>query len=186
MSSSSRFAAIDRWLRRALLGLVVLSSAVAAPAAPPPEAADLGSPRLVGEGRMSFLGLDVYEARLWAAAGFDPSRYEAGAMALELRYARALRGHSIAERSLQEMRRAGPLDEALATAWLGLMQRAFPDVRAGERLTGVLQAGRVSFFHDGRLTASVEDRQFAARFFGIWLAQWSSEPALRRALLGER
>jgi hypothetical protein len=154
------------------------------PAAPSAEAATLSASRLLGQGAMRFLGMEIYQARLWIAEDFDPRDYAHGALALELRYARALYGRAIAERALQEMRRAGPLADAQAEAWLALMLRAFPDVEAGQRLTGVLRGGQVRFFHEGRPTASTDDPDFARRFFGIWLAEWSSEPALRKHLLG--
>lgn len=176
MSCSSRCVATER---RALL--VALAGGLFAGPLRAAPAADL---KPVGQGRLRWFGLEVYEARLWAGEGVDSARTDRGPLALELRYARALRGRDIAERSLQEMRRGGPIDDSLAGAWLALMQRAFPDVRAGERLTGLLRDGRLAFSHDGRPTADTDDLAFAQRFLGIWLAEWTSQPALRRALLG--
>jgi hypothetical protein len=180
--------------RRTLLlmaaGMPALPLAVHAQAqmrpAPPPEVREaLPDVRLVGAGEFRFFGLSVYEARLWAPPGpLDPD-YLRQPLALELRYARTLKGESIAERSVEEMRRAGPLDEGRASEWLALMRRAFPDVSAGERLTGLSEpSGRVRFLHNGRPTAETQDAEFARRFFGIWLAPSTSAPALRRQLLG--
>lgn len=154
---------------------------------PPAELlAALPQARLVGRGTLRFFGLPVYEARLWAAPGFDAARYDSQPFALELRYSRKLRGPDIAERSIVEMKRVGSFTAAQARAWQALMERAFPDVVAGDRLSGVhMGAGQVSFFHNGRPTAQLDDTAFARLFFGIWLAPQTSAPALRQALVGE-
>ena len=65
------------------------------------------------------------------------------------------------------------------------MTRLFPDVRAGDRITGVHRPGTgARFFVNGRLQGELPDADFARLFFGIWLSPRTSEPALREALLG--
>ncbi len=149
-------------------------------------AAELPGARLQGSGRLRFFGLHVYDARLWtgerrAAAG----DWAATPLALEIEYARRLVGAQIAERSLEEMRRQGAIDEADAARWLAEMKRLFPDVAAGDRITGIKVPGSAArFFVNGRYRGEVRDAEFTRRFFGIWLARESSQQALREALLG--
>lgn len=174
--------------RPVLLALAATALSVRAQATPPPELQGEwpgAAPRRLGQGALRFWGLAVYEAALWAPAALDPAALGAAPLALALTYQRALVGERIAERSIEEMRRAGPLAEADATRWLAAMKRLFPDVVAGDRLTGVLRPGEgVRFHHNGRPRGELPDARFAPLFFGIWLAPWSSAPALRRQLLG--
>lgn len=150
-------------------------------AAPP---GPLPGATLRGQATMRFLGLSIYEARLWAAAGFEPDNYLGQAFALELIYARALNGSEIVERSLVEMRRLDTIDAERERGWRHLMQRAFPDVGKGDRLCGVHEgAGAVRFLHNDAPTVSTQDRDFARLFFGIWLSPKTSEPDMRRALI---
>ncbi len=162
------------------------SAGSASAVAPPSEVADhIASPRLQGSGRLRFFGLLVYEARLWVDAGFSAQRYEEHAFALELLYARKLEGAQIAQRSIVEMRRAGNVTDLQAQAWQTAMTNAFPNVVASDRLTGVYVPGAATrFFHNGRPTAAVPDPLFGRVFFGIWLATTTSEPDLRRKLIG--
>jgi hypothetical protein len=173
--------------RRSLL-VVALAPALSARArvAPPSELAPaLPGARLQGEGRLSFFGLPVYEARLWAPAPVTADRWAEEPLALELVYERTLRGRKIAERSLEEMRRQVEIPAARAQRWLGEMSSLFPDVGDGDRLTGVyLPARSVRFFHNGRPLGEIPDALFARLFFGIWLSAQTSEPALRDRLLG--
>ncbi len=170
----------------ALAAPALAAAAASADAAPPAEVAQaLASPRLHGSGRLRFFGLHVYDARLWVGDPFVPTRYEDHAFALELHYARKLEGAAIAQRSIAEMRRAGPMSDGQAVAWEAALMRAFPNVVDGDRLTGVHLPGEaVRFFHNSRVTAAVADPAFGRAFFGIWLAATTSEPDLRRQLIG--
>jgi len=144
--------------------------------------------RLSGRGTLRFLGLHVYDALLWTEGTFDGNLYAAHPLALELRYARSLYGSLIAERSLREMERAGPIVAAQAERWLAFMREAFPDVGAGDRIAGLWNpADETSeFLINGKPGKALRDRAFGERFFGIWLGSSTSEPALRQALLGRR
>ncbi|MCR5885008.1 chalcone isomerase family protein [Rhizobacter sp. J219] len=94
-------------------------------------------------------------------------------------------GKRIAERSLVEMRKVGEVPDDKATAWLAAMEQAFPDVKAGDRITGLYRpTDGMRFFVNGKAGREVRDAAFARLFIGIWLSPRSSEPALRRALLG--
>lgn len=174
-------------LASTIMTTIVTASATtnAAPTAPPEVQAALPQARLVGTGSLRFFGLLVYEARLWAAPGFNATRYDSQPFALELEYARKLDGPSIAERSVAEMRRVRDFGDDKARAWLALMLQAFPDVAAKDRLTGLHDGkGGVRFFHNTRPTATTADREYAQLFFGIWLDPQTSAPALRQALIG--
>lgn len=173
--------------RRLMLAAALLPAVgVQARGAPPPEvAAELPGASAQGEGRLRFLGLRVYDIRLWAGEGALATDWPALPLALEIEYARALDGAAIAERSLKEMRRQTEIDAGTGARWLAEMARIFPDVASGDRITGVHRPGTgARFFVNGRLRGEVLDADFARLFFGIWLSPRTSEPALREALLG--
>jgi hypothetical protein len=140
--------------------------------------------RLVGQGRLSVWGFQVYDARLWANPGFRAVHFATQPLALELSYLRAFDSQAIAERSLREMRRSAPISDELADKWLAAMARVLPDVKKGDRLMGVHRPGVGAFFWlNGQASGEIRDAEFAKLFFGIWLAPTTSEPALRNALL---
>ncbi|MEK8051550.1 chalcone isomerase family protein [Ideonella sp. DXS22W] len=159
-----------------------------APRAEPPAEvkAELAEARLRGSATMRWLGLQIYDVRLWSPTALVGADWTGQALALELQYARALDGQRIAERSISEMRRIGPFDDARAARWQAEMGRLFPDVKAGDRLTGLHRPGAgTRFFHNGQARGVVADTDFAPLFFGIWLSPRTSEPGLRRQLLGD-
>jgi hypothetical protein len=181
--------------RRLLLATCMAGTSAAraqtAPAlatAPAEVAATLTAARLQGRARMRFLGMAIYEARLWTGAAAVPPAgdWSGVAFAIELNYARTLWGSMIAERSLTEMRRQGEIAPEVAERWLATMKTLFPDVKEGDRLTGVNTPGQgARFFLNGSPRGTPQDEAFSRVFFGIWLSPKTSEPALRSALLGQ-
>ena len=121
-----------------LLACALVASLSWAGTNPPAEVtAELQGARQQGSGKLTYFGLAVYEARLWAGEGFAADRYEQSPLAIEIEYARGLDGKAIAERSLTEMKRSGSISEAQGERWLTTMQQTFPDVVKGDRITGV-------------------------------------------------
>lgn len=167
-----------------LIAMAAMGKAFAQNSPPAEVQNQLPQARSAGSTRMRFLGLSIYDATLWVAPGFEAAQYATQPLALELRYLRSLGGKAIAERSVQEMRRGGPLDATTERTWMQAMLEAFPDVKEGDRITGLYSpAAGTRFVYNGTLRTAVTDPAFGPRFFGIWLAPWTSEPRLRSELL---
>jgi hypothetical protein len=140
--------------------------------------------RLVGKSRLTFWGFQVYDARLWVLPGFKADKLGVQPFALELSYLRSFDNLDIAARSITEMRRSAPISDAQAQAWIDNMVRVIPDVKAGDRVTGVHRPGvGVQFLVNGKPAGDILDAEFARLFFGIWLSPKTSQPAMRQALL---
>lgn len=170
----------------ALAALIIFAApagAVSDPESPPaPPARYALQP--VGQGTLSWFGLRVYDAALWAPDGtLDFSR----PFALVVRYARALDGAEIAARSIEEIERLGAGSPAQREAWAARLRAAIPDVAAGDQIAGVHRpAEGARFYLNGRLLGEVDDPAFSRAFFSIWLDPRTSVPELRAALIGAR
>lgn len=159
-------------MRAAALAILLLAGAAA-------QAEDL---QRRGEGTLRWFGFKVYEATL-RTEGAAPEFTQR--FALELRYARALRGAAIAERSHEEIARLGFGAPAQREIWREAMRRLFPDVAAGDTLTGEhLPRRGARFLRNGLPLGEIADPEFARAFFSIWLDPRTSAPELRAALLG--
>jgi hypothetical protein len=145
--------------------------------------------RVVGTHDFRYWGWLVYQARLQAPDDFRAQAFTQHPFALDLTYARALRGQAIAERSISEMRALAQRtqqtwDSALAAQWQKSLLQVFPDVRLGDRISGVHlpQRGAV-FFLNERFLGWLTDPAFSPLFFGVWLSPQSAQPQMRQALL---
>ncbi len=144
--------------------------------------AELPALKRLGEGRLRFLGIHVYDSALWVtgAFGFDKP------FALDIRYAMTVKGRDLSERSIKEMKGLGYTDPEKLKRWEAAMDRVFPDIKPGDRLVGLHLPGKEArFYSNDRLLGAVADPEFARAFFGIWLDEKTSEPKLRAKLLGQ-
>jgi Chalcone isomerase-like len=152
---------------------------------PVPATQSFNAMRQLGQARLTVYGFNIYDVKLWAADGFAVTNYSAESFALELRYLRGFKGAMIAERSLSEMRRLGPVSDEKAVKWLDNMKKTFPDVKKGDELIGIHKPdGTASFTLNGKPIGEVRDEEFTRLFFGIWLSPNTSEPKMRMQLLG--
>jgi hypothetical protein len=95
---------------------------------------------------------------------------------------RSFEGLAIAKRSLDEMHKVGNISERQEKDWLKAMSEIFPNVRKGDRLVGVYKPNEgAEFWFQQRRLGVVMDPQFAKLFFGIWLHEATSAPAIRQA-----
>ncbi len=136
----------------------------------------------VGSGTLRYFGLRIYDATLWSADG----KWSADRpFALELHYARSFEGAAIARRAIEEIRSQRAIPPATLARWEQQMRALFPDVNAGNRLVGVRIPGRGVVFYSGpRRLGQIDDEEFAAAFFDIWLHPDTRAPDLRARLLG--
>jgi hypothetical protein len=195
MSASTRLSASDGAARPlaafvpllfALMLAVTAASARAVNAPPlPPQVTELApNLKVQGGGELKFFGISVYDGYYWS-----PTRgwSQDGPFALDLHYHRALDGAKIAERSVSEIAKLGYGTTEQRSSWGEQMRRMFPDVRRGDRLTGVnLPGGVVRYFHNGKSIGEIADPGFARAFFGIWLDPKTSQLDFRQLLLGEK
>ena len=171
-------------MRRLLMFLILFAPLLSLAVPPLPDSISGKMPDLrpVGEGRLRWLGLHIYDAALWT--GSDAFTVN-GEFALDLRYARNIAASRLVSTSVKEMRRLGFDKPALLEKWADEMSRVFPDIRKGDRLTGVNLPGvGAEFYHNGRFIGAIADQEFAVAFFSIWLDPRTREPELRESLIG--
>lgn len=145
----------------------------------------LAPAQFTGTGKLSFFGLNVYEANLWVSPGFKADSFEDHAFALDLHYLRSFSAEKIAKRSIEEMQRLEKIPDSKAALWLSTLSDVMPEIKKGDSLIGVHKPGTgVSFWHNGKRSGEIRDAEFSKQFFAIWLSPKTTEPKLRKALLG--
>jgi len=134
----------------------------------------------VGQGQLTWLGLPIYLAELWAVDG----KYQADrAFILSLTYFRAIKQAQIVNASLEQMQKLGSAVEQHPD-WGEKLSTVFQDVGESDRISGLFYPGdHAQFFFNDRKTGHL-DALLADNLAAIWLSPKSSEPALRKALLG--
>ena len=165
----------------AAFAFAAASAFAAAPPLPPAVAADNPGLKMLGEGTLRFFGIHVYDGSVWIPGeSYSPT----GLFALQLQYDIAVKGTALASKSVEEWKKQGLTDEAKMKRWEAEMSRIFPDIKSGDRLIGVHLPGKgAAFYSADKSLGLIADPEFASAFFGIWLAESTSEPKLRKQML---
>ena len=137
----------------------------------------------VGSGRLSWWGMTVYDATLYAPQGHyhpDNPHY------LEITYRFGFTREQLASGSLEEIERLrGRRSDR--NQLLSRFRSIFPDVAWGDRILALHRPGEgVEFYQRERLLGRIADAALAADFFSIWLDPATRKPGLREQLLGLR
>ena len=140
----------------------------------------LSSAKLQGSGRLTWWGLNIYDASFYRVGSLASPEF-----ALDMRYQKSFSGISIANRSVEEMKRIG-VPETQAALWGRELTAFLPNVESGHTLTAVYSPKQgTTFYHDGKQIAQIPGPEFSKAFFGIWLDPKTSAPKLRTELLGQ-
>ncbi len=138
--------------------------------------------QLVGEARLEVLFWSIYDSRLYSADG----SYTEGQrpLRLELQYLRDVEGSDLVEHTHNEWQHLQLRSESKA-AWLEQLARMWPDVRENDVLAMEIgESGLSTFTLNGEALGSISDPEFGPSFLAIWLSPDTSQPGLRRTLIG--
>lgn len=135
----------------------------------------------VGEARMEYLFWDVYDATLFTPSGSytlgeNPIRFK-------LTYLRDFDAKDIVKATKEQWQHLGKA--ALSEKYTDRLLTMWPNIKEGESLTlATNDQGHSIFYHNDNQVGEINDTQFATHFLAIWLSIETSEPALRKQLLG--
>lgn len=157
-------------MRRLLATLAALALIGVAPAAARPAevARVLPNARMVGEATYAVVTVRLFNAELWTeSTRFSWDR----PFALTLTYERGARGSLLINRSIREMSQRGAGDAEALAPLRAQLERCFPNVSRGDRITGFSPSPDVAqFYFNGAQRCGVRSPGFRRHFFGIWLA----------------
>ncbi|MFT6984640.1 MAG: hypothetical protein ACJAT7_000437 [Psychromonas sp.] len=139
--------------------------------------------KMVGQGEMSWLFINLYHASFYSQSGeYQEQVYP---QALKIVYQQDIDKEDLVSATEKEWRKLS-LNNKQYQNWLTELTQLWPDIKKGDQLLFRVEAdGRGLFYHNNQLLGGINSDQFSAAFLSIWLSKNSSEPKLRKQLLGE-
>lgn len=130
-----------------------------------------------GQGEMSYLFWTLYSAEFYAT----PTNSD---RALKLEYYRAIDSKDLVDATKEQWTKLGYSNNNIQR-WLQPLYEMWPNVEAGSTLTIRVTEDNISrFYFDEQPIGTIQDKQFGEAFLAIWLSENTSEPGLRKQLLG--
>lgn len=146
-------------------------------------ASPLSELKRVGEGEMNYLFWTLYRAELFASdIPFDATEMKPKALRIE--YYKEIDKQALIDATGEQWQQLG-YEGVEIKQWLVPLTKIWPDVAPGDVLILlVTQTGVSHFYFDDQLIGVIDDPRFGDAFLSIWLSENTSEPRLRKQLLG--
>ena len=136
-----------------------------------------------GKAALKRLIFYAYDAQLWTDAAHWSYQ---SPFALSLIYHMSFSSKELVDKSVEEMDGLHKISKKQKQIYISYLQKAFRNVKDGDHITAIYTPKTsIAFYYNGALTASIASPTFARAFLDIWLSEKTSEPHLRKKLLGE-
>lgn len=138
----------------------------------------------VGSAKFSMLFWDIYQSTLYTATG----RYEQGIinqpMLFQIKYLRDIRADDLIEKTAEQWRHIGVLENKFSP-FIPQLKAIWPNINQGDSLSLYVKDGVSYFYCNEKPIGQINDENFGPMFLDIWLSSKTSQPKLRKQLIGE-
>ena len=135
----------------------------------------------LGTGRHTIFGIPIFDASLWIV-GTQYSSSEPHAVDLEPSV--PVPPSKLVGELIEEMGDLKAADDAQREAWRALMLKALPSLGRGDQLVIlVMPNGRTTMYYNGEERKSLDDPNFGAALFRVWLDPATSYQHIRNGML---
>ena len=140
--------------------------------------------QLLGTAKFSVLFWDIYESRLLTSDGQLPLSHPCQYSMFEIKYLRDITKQELIENTVAQWQHLA-ITEKEYQPYLVALKNIWPDIRAGDQLILLNNATTTLFYFNQQKVGEIESEVFADLFLQIGLDENTSEPTLRKQLLGE-
>lgn len=137
----------------------------------------------VGSAKFSLLFWDIYESTLYTYSGTYSSLEADSPVYFKIRYLRDISRQELIARTLEQWQHLA-MSNAKIEQYSELLTDLWPDIKAGDSLALLKTTSKSQFFFNDKAIGMIDNQQFGDDFLNIWLSTKTSQPALRRQLLG--
>ena len=138
---------------------------------------------LVGRATFSYLLWDIYTSQLSTSSGeFDLTENQP--VLYSIQYLRDIKAKDLLDETEKQWQHIG-IKKSIYSPYLMALQKMWPDINEGDSLTFIKKDNRSVFYYNDEFIGQIDDQAFANHFLSIWLSKKTSEPSLRKQLLGQ-
>ena len=139
----------------------------------------------IGNTVFSFLFWDLYKSELFTISKQYPLQSKDDKLLYEIEYFKAISSQDLVEKTIEQWQHLG-FSASRYDVYLNELLRIWPDINPGDKLVFMMNNHTSAFYYNGRLVGVIEDEKFGSLFLDIWLSENTSEPELRKELLGRK
>jgi hypothetical protein len=137
----------------------------------------------IGETIFSILFWDLYKIQLLTTSGDYPIEIKKDNLIMDIKYLADISNDDLIERTIEQWQHLGIAPENYQ-GYLLELKAIWPNIIDGDSLSLLIHQGRSVFYYNQQYVGVINDPKFGQIFLAIWLSEKTSEPSLRRELLG--
>ncbi len=135
---------------------------------------------LVGKAKFSVLFWHIYDSALFT---YDGKYQEDAAFLFEINYLRDISRDDLIERTVEQWQHLG-VDSIKYQPFLADLANIWPNISKGDQLAMWTDGQSTAFYFNQAFQGQIADPAFSQLFASIWLSPQTSQPKLRKKLLG--
>lgn len=139
--------------------------------------------KYIGSATFSVLFWDIYQSTLLSTSGKYPLKNQQEQLLFEIKYLKDISSEELVKHTEQQWKHIGiPVNSY--QDYIPKLKRLWPDIMKGDTLSLVIKDQHSAFYFNKQYIGSITDATFGQHFIDIWLANNTSQPKLRKQLLG--
>lgn len=140
----------------------------------------------VGKARLSFLFWDIYDSKLLTSSGTYQTNFPSEQTILfEIQYLRDISKNDLIDNTIEQWQHI-KINKDEYSYFIPLLEEIWPNIKAGDKLALLIHNQSSQFFYNNQFIGSIEQEKFHQYFINIWLSPNTSQPKLRKLLLGQQ
>ncbi|MBU2918517.1 chalcone isomerase family protein [Psychrosphaera sp. F3M07] len=148
----------------------------------PDDLTDIGYVQ-VGNATFTFLFWDIYNSRLFTKTGkYDDNSGQD--LLFKINYLKDISADELIKRTVEQWQHL-KYDESKYQHYIPKMKSIWPDIKSGDSLTLYRKNQTTIFYFNNEEVGNINDKSFSNLFLDIWLSNNTSQPKLRKLLIGE-
>jgi hypothetical protein len=148
----------------------------------PDDLTDIGYVQ-VGNATFTFLFWDIYNSRLFTKTGkYDDNSGQD--LLFKINYLKDISADELIKRTVEQWQHL-KYDESKYQHYIPIMKAIWPDIKSGDSLTLYRKNQTTIFYFNNEEVGNINDKSFSNLFLDIWLSNNTSQPKLRKQLIGE-
>lgn len=137
----------------------------------------------VGTAKFSVLFWDIYQSTLYTPSGSYSSESQPETLVFKITYLKDISAENLLERTIEQWQHL-KVPEKSYEAFIPVLEKLWPNIRAGDTLTLHLKDEQSLFYYNDEYIGLVDEKEFGQLFLSIWLSPNTSQRNLRAELIG--
>ncbi|WP_286267361.1 chalcone isomerase family protein [Thalassotalea atypica] len=138
----------------------------------------------MGKAMFTVLFWDIYESKLYTSSGRYPIDIVNEQLLFEIKYLTDISNEELIRRTIEQWQYIGFIDVHYQK-FIPELKRLWPDITDGDSLSLLINNNRSYFYFNRDYLGEIQSSMFGQMFIDIWLSERTSQPRLRKQLMGE-